>query len=272
MKSERLITCGRLTTESGVPVSTSDKSSQGIIYWTPWLGNLVSLYTGIGNQWEDVEFDELSLALSISQDANYDVFLKKTGLTAALQLSVAWSSDSARAEAVRLQNGRYVKTADPTQLLVGTIRGSASNVVEDSDARRFVANVYNRVLRRLTKANSTQHTYGSATVREWNNGTGGPHRVHLLLPLGNDLATVTVNSAGGAAGGTIRRASIYGGVDSTTATTITTPHDATIASSAGVTQNILPGLGYHFLSVNESANDAGNIEFFNYVLHVGVWI
>ena len=37
---------GRLTTESGVPVSTSDRTSPGTLYLTPFVHNRVALYDG----------------------------------------------------------------------------------------------------------------------------------------------------------------------------------------------------------------------------------
>lgn len=52
---------GRLTTETGVPVSTSDRTAQGTIYFTPYLGNRVALYNG--SSWQVYSFAQLSYAV-----------------------------------------------------------------------------------------------------------------------------------------------------------------------------------------------------------------
>ncbi len=37
---------GRLTLESGVPVSSTDQTGKATVYYTPYLGNLVPVYNG----------------------------------------------------------------------------------------------------------------------------------------------------------------------------------------------------------------------------------
>ena len=71
---------GRLTTESGVPVSTSDRTAQGTIYFTLYNGNQLGLYTGV--VWTLVTFTQMSLALSgLTSGKNYDVFIDYTSGT-----------------------------------------------------------------------------------------------------------------------------------------------------------------------------------------------
>ena len=63
----------RLTTETGVPVSTSDRLSQSTIYFTPYTGNKVDLYDG--TNWRRAALPEIGLALaSLTSGKNYDVF------------------------------------------------------------------------------------------------------------------------------------------------------------------------------------------------------
>src|SRR5687767_357259 len=65
---------GRLTTETGVPISSSDRTAQSTIYYTPFDGNQIALYNGAA--WALSTFTERSLALSgLTTDKNYDVFL-----------------------------------------------------------------------------------------------------------------------------------------------------------------------------------------------------
>lgn len=64
---------GRLTTESGVPVSTSDRLAQSTIYYTPFLSDRLGLYDGSG--WWLLPYAEFGLALSgLSIGGIYDVF------------------------------------------------------------------------------------------------------------------------------------------------------------------------------------------------------
>jgi len=53
---------GRLTLTSGTPVTTSDVTAATSVYYTPYVGNKISLYNGW--EWIFHEFSELSLSLS----------------------------------------------------------------------------------------------------------------------------------------------------------------------------------------------------------------
>jgi len=160
---------GRLTTESGVPVSTSDRTSQSTIYWTPYQHKAIGLYTG--TSWVVRSCAETSLALSgLTSGKNYDVFMYDNSGTCALELSAAWTNDTTRADALTAQDGVQVKSGATTRRLLGTIRTTGTTTTEDSNAKRFVANVDNRVRRSL--AAETEGTdswsYSTATWRQAN--------------------------------------------------------------------------------------------------------
>lgn len=53
---------GRLTLTSGTPVTTSDVTAASTLYFTPYGGNKITLYTGV--YWQPFTFTERSLALS----------------------------------------------------------------------------------------------------------------------------------------------------------------------------------------------------------------
>ena len=64
---------GRLTLESGVPVSTTDQTAKTSVYYTPYLHNLISLWDG--TNWVPTEFSETTLALgTLTSGLPYDVF------------------------------------------------------------------------------------------------------------------------------------------------------------------------------------------------------
>jgi hypothetical protein len=63
----------RITTESSVSVSTSDRSAQSIIYLTPHVGNQIALWDG--SAWQLRSTAEIPLTLSaLTSGKNYDVF------------------------------------------------------------------------------------------------------------------------------------------------------------------------------------------------------
>lgn len=166
--------CGRLTTESGVAVSTSDRTSQGTLYYTPTRsgdcpGNEVSIYNTTMGEWETITFSETSLAVSISSGQLKDVFAYNNSGTLALEFSSAWASDTSRTDALTTQDGIRVKSSDKSRLWVGTVCGTGTNVVEDSLTSRYVVNAHNRMPRGLYKADSTSFWSSTGSAYQlWN--------------------------------------------------------------------------------------------------------
>lgn len=155
-------TCeGRLTLTTATPVTTTDVTSAGTIYFTPYKGNRISLYNG--SAWKVYSFSELSLALTATSGKNYDVFVYDNAGTLTLELSDAWTNDTTRDDALALQDGVYVKSGSTTRRWLGTIRASGTNVCEDSAAKRFVWNYYNRVLRAVRGTTETTDTWDYTT-------------------------------------------------------------------------------------------------------------
>lgn len=161
---------GRLTLESGVPISTTDQAAKTNIYYTPVVHNVIVLWDGAS--WVPIEFTEYTLALgTLTASKNYDVFAYLSSGALALEVLV-WTDDSTRATAVTLQDGRYCKSGDKTRLLLGTFYTSSTTTTEDSATNRLVGNVYNKVRRACFGSNTTSHTNTNATAHEINNGTG----------------------------------------------------------------------------------------------------
>jgi hypothetical protein len=163
---------GRLTTESGVPVSTSDRTAQGTIYFTPFKGNRVRLYDG--TRWVMHTFTERSITTASFMTGagdNYDIFLHDNAGTLTLDTAV-WTNNTTRATALVLQDGVYVQSGATNKLYLGTVRQTvAGGVTEDSDLNRFVWNYYNPKPRRLKANSSSSHTYGTGSWRYWNNSS-----------------------------------------------------------------------------------------------------
>lgn len=172
----------RLSLTSGTPVTTSDVTGAGTLYYTAYTDNRVTRYDTTGT-WDIHTPDEMSLNLgtavggsAITSGKNYDVFVYYSGGAASvnisLELSAAWTNDTTRADALTRVNGVWVKSSDNTRRYVGTIRASGSGTTEDSAANRFVYNYYNPVPRRLRYSDSGGHTYGPGGAgnhtRQWN--------------------------------------------------------------------------------------------------------
>lgn len=172
---------GRLTLESGVPVSTTDQTAKTSVYYTPYVHNIINLWNG--SSWVPTEFTEKTLALgTLTSGKPYDVFGYLSSGALVLE-SLVWTSDTARATAVTLQDGRYCKSGDKTRLLLGTFYTTGTTTTELSLAKMLLVNVYNKVCIVGLSAQGDSHTYNSATQREWNNGSGVLPRVQFLCAL-----------------------------------------------------------------------------------------
>lgn len=194
---QSVIPAGRLTTESGAPVSASDRTSQSTIYYTPFVHNTVPLWDGA--QWKPLRFTETSIALSgLTSGRPYDVFGYLSSNVLALEL-LAWTNDTTRATAVTLQDGRYCKSGDKTRLLLGTIYTTGTTTTADAEATRYVWNAYNQVNRRMAVANATSHSYTTGAWREWNGGSGVT-RLQFISGLPNSGISLTVEAAMGFSG------------------------------------------------------------------------
>lgn len=161
---------GRLTTESGVPISTTDRTgtNASVIYFTPLDGNKVSLYSG--SEWVEHSFTERSLALSgLTTDAVYDIFLYDNSGTLTLELSTAWTNNTTRATDLVLQDGILVKSGETTRRYLGTFKAVNATQTKDTEVSRWLANYYNVVQRLMrSEASNGSYSYGSTTTRQIN--------------------------------------------------------------------------------------------------------
>ncbi len=194
---------GRLTTESGVCVSTSDRTAQSTIYWTSCGdGATIALYDG-SSSWNLYTYTERSLALSgLTSGKNYDVFLYNNSGTLTLELSAAWTDDATRSQPLTMQNGIFVKSGATTRRYLGTIRTTGTTTTEDSGGitgttqtggKRFVWNYYNRVERAMTVIDTVDSfSYTTNTWRQYNGAAG--NKVELVIGQAEDSFTAEASS------------------------------------------------------------------------------
>ena len=282
---------GRLTLESGVPISTSNQTAKGTLYYTPYVHDYVRLYDGTRPKL--YTFTERSLSLTVTSGKNHDVFLYDNSGTLTLELSAAWTNDTTRADALAWQSGvGYVKSGTATRLWLGTIRASGTNTTEqsfvttDAPVKQFVWNAFNRVRVGLFCHDSTDSwTYTTATWRR--KRASANNQIEVVC--GQDgVSLLDLRNMGSSHNSSGQVSMIYGiGIDATDAL-------ATGCSSAdcysGISSYIvsvhraallsyLAALGYHYAAAIEYSDalgtttwvgDGGAPKNFKNALH-GVW-
>lgn len=254
----------RLTTDSGVPVTLTDRASQSTLYLTPDhatpFSRLLSLYDG--TRWKLYTNAEISLALSgLTSGKNYDVFVYDNAGTLTLELSAAWTTDTARADALTTQDEIYVKSGATTRRYAGTIRTTGTTTTEDSSTKRFVWNAYNQVPRLLRVYDTTDNW--SYTTDSWRQARAtATNQVEMVCGLAGSHAALILNqmTSGSSA------VAVGVGLDSTTAADETY---STIAMNASGTLQHLGAaavwqvpLGYHYAAWLERGNAGGT--FYGY--------
>lgn len=178
---QAVIPGGRLTLESGVPVSTSDQTAKTTVYFTPYMHNVCPLWDGVN--WLPVVFAETSLAVgTVTSGLNYDIFAYLSSGVLTLE-KLAWTNATTRATAITIQDGRYCKSGDKTRLYLGSFCSTSTTQTEDSNAKRYLWSMYNRVRKNGQSPEGTAHTYNSTTLREWNGGSGTLPRTSFLIGL-----------------------------------------------------------------------------------------
>ncbi len=171
---------GRLTLTSGLPVTTADVTAAGSIYWAPYLGGEIALFSG--GLWQRYRPGELTYTISASSGSNYFLLLWNDAGTRKLVRSPAWTGDNtigtgAGTAEYELFEGVYVNKVDITSgplaregRIVGGFRANGASLTEDSIANRLLYNLYNRQFRLGARVDSGNHTFNTLT-RVWNAGT-----------------------------------------------------------------------------------------------------
>lgn len=252
---------GRPTLASATPVTTADQTAKTTIYFTPYHGNRIALYTD--SVWRVNTFAELSCSLSgLTAGKNFDMFVFKDGSTLKLALT-QWTNDTTRASAIAMLDGVYVNNAAMTPTVissgiagelaqytarcVGTIRTTGTTgQCEDSMINRFVWSMDNRVKRpfKITEA-TANWSYTTATWRPWNNNTA--NRASFVQGLNEDTVELFFYYIGQ----TTSVAPCFGiGLDKTNGAEI--PYGYSYGSLPGSTMfDGLVGIGSHYLQLME---------------------
>lgn len=247
--------CGRLTLESGAPVSSSDQAAKTNVYFTPYRGSRIAVYNGCA--WVSYRFSELTLALgTVTSGANYDIFAAITSGAPTLE-KVVWTNDTTRATALTTQDGIYVKSGDATRRYLGTIRTTSTTHTEDSATKRFVWNYYHRHARRVDKNDTTAlWSYTTDTWRQARAQTA--NKVEFVVGVAEDCIDISLGTSVNH-GGATRGGQIAIGLDSTTA-----PSSVIVGTFSNQAFNDIPvylryvapvTAGYHYAAWLEKGGD-----------------
>lgn len=162
----------RLTLTSGTPITTADVTGATNVYVAPYKGNRIGLYDG-SSSWNVRTFTEITVALgTITAALPYDIFVYDNAGTVTARTPVAWTNATTRATALTTQDGVLVKTGATTDRYIGTFYTTATTTTEDSHAKRFLWNYYNRMRRPARVLEATNSwTYTTAAFRAMNNSS-----------------------------------------------------------------------------------------------------
>jgi hypothetical protein len=249
---------GRLTLSSTEPLPDSDITAATTLYYLPYAGDQVRLFDGSGNvSGYTLGSSGISVSVPTTTDTNYDVYLyDSSGLTLEL---VAWTDDTTRATALTREQGVLVKNGDITRLYLGTVRTTdTSGECEDSDTKRLVWNMYQRISRLLFKRDTTTHSYASGSLRPWNNDA-----TNAIEVVSGETVPLTVSgqsTMGNTAGQSVVR-------PVGTATGDAAVNQITVASVS--TAGGVESFGYIKITMNERT-DSGTGNFFNFVMQATV--
>ncbi len=250
-------------------MTTADVTGATTVYWTPYKGNQVQLWNGTA--WTAYASDEISIALgTVTAALCYDVFMYQNAGTPTLE-KLAWTSATARATAVTLQDGRYCKSGDKTRLYLGTFYTTSTTTTEDSaggtttsvGGKRFLWNYYNRALRNLKVKDTTDNwTYATATIRQARAQAG--NKVELVIGIAEDIVEANVITTVSLVSNTAAGQKTGVGVDSTTVFSgfQCGAYEASGSNSHGTPSGQYKDfltVGYHYLAWLERGGGSGTV-------------
>jgi hypothetical protein len=258
---------GRLTLTTATPVTTADVSAATTLYYTPFTGTAIALYTGA--IWVLRSFAEMSLTAAGGQFPTpsklYDIFMDYNDGTPQLQAAV-WTNDTTRATALVRQDGVWVKTGDTQQRYLGTVYLNGSSQFTHTTRQRLVWNADQRRPASLLVQDTTNTwTYNGAAWRQAR--ATATNQIELVSGLADSAITVTVvASAKNDTGGSAYAAAIGEGSGTTASTTpLAQPRafaDDTHISPLAATATTVPAIGYVNYAWLEYAEVTGTTTFY----------
>lgn len=180
----------RLSLTTAVPVTTADVTAAGTLYCVPYVGNRITLYDGA--TWVTVTSAEFSLALTATSGKPYDVWCYLSSGVPTLE-TLVWTNDTTQATPLARQNGVLVKSGDATRRYLGSFYTSGANVTEDSAAKRYLWNYYNRIPRTMLVVDTANSwTYTVAAFQQAR--ASATNQLDFMIGVAEDVVQATVYS------------------------------------------------------------------------------
>lgn len=236
----------RLTLTTLTPVTTVDVAAATTIFCSPYKGNRIALYNG--TQWNVRTSAEFSLALgTLTSGRPYDVFCFDSAGVPTLEF-LAWTSTTARATALVLQDGVLCKSGVLTRRYLGTFYTiSTTQTADSSTVGRYLWNYYNRIARPMLTTYSVDRTSTSATYVEPN------IEIHANFVLGVSEDPVTAGLAGSVTSSAGENRGVAVAFDSATVPTpgfeLAGQNLANAASSITVSNSSYLAIGLHYATL-----------------------
>lgn len=249
---------GRLTTTTGVVFVPNFSGTLSTLYFTPYLGNRISLYNG--TDWVLYTFTERSLSLSgNSANTSYYVYIYDNAGTLTLELS---------ATGIALQDGILVKSGDATKRYLGHIRIDAtgnSAVFDPQPASKSLCQWslvnYNNPLPLIVQYKNDDSSYTTATSFTTRNIASSANAVInvQLLPSAIQSTPVLVQQRALVSVSNTSAANCSYFLGAPTATqAVAQIGSATTNSASGVyTEDLLILNGYNSIALQEAASSSG---------------
>lgn len=274
------MTFGRLTLVSGVSIPITDSAGQTTVFFTPCGGNTIDLYDGLS--YASLSFSELSLSLdAMVCHENYhqngklfDFFVFSLAGVLRLGTGPQWATTafgtSARGSGdgtteLELFEGVWVNK-NPIVIRYGaacsnivevyarcaTFVGSgcmtADGQIDDTQTKRYLGNVYNRVERLMTRTETAASWSYSLSMLRQVLGSAA-NQLNVVVPLAGNVAEASAGASWLNSSATESLVVTDIGVNSTT-TIATTNRAAALCTSTRLAATTAHWRGYLPLGIN----------------------
>lgn len=258
----------RLSLVTGVPVAITDQTAKATVFLTPYKGGNIDLHDGV-SAWTTLNSAEVSVAVPATTGTPFDIWARNVAGVVTLD-TTNWTNDTTRATALAYQNGILVKSGDSTRRYLGTGRTTGvAGQTEDSVAKRFLWNYYNRVVKKMKVTEGTASwRYENVAYRQAN--ANAANQLDMVIGVSEDAVTArVVCPANTSASVSTCQTQVGIGVDSTTVdSSDVAPYTNSDVGQPRLTMAFyagLPGIGRHFLAWLEASETtgAGNVNFYS---------
>lgn len=254
---------GRLTLTTAVPVTTSDVSAAGTLYFTPYKGNSIYLYTA--SAWTFYTFTEKSIAVASGTNQMYDVFIYDNSGTLTLEL-LAWTNDTTRATVLATQDGVLCKTGALDRRYLGSIRTKTASQCYDTVSFRHLWNYYNRIPCQMQNTTETTDTWTYTTNAFRQARASTTNQLDFIVGVSEDVVESAVFGSAANTGAAVL-VTVGIGLDSTStnSASLTSAGNTPVASGYVITTanyKGYPGIGRHILTWLEYSGASGTTTWY----------